>query len=195
MPDERVPLSMSRTLAVACLALAWSPVLAGSPALVDVKVTVDAESYLASCRLDSGLTPEILEEIDAGLETTIGYRFQLLRRRVALPDETIARHRVKCTVRHDALTRQYTLTRRIDGEVQDTRVAGDAQAMRDFLTVIDRVPLARRSDLAPGQTYYLRAKSDIAFIWRFYLIPWPLDTVWVRVPIDLRGDTIVEPKP
>jgi hypothetical protein len=170
-------------IVAACLAASLGRVCADTPALADVKATLDGDLYVASARLSSGLTPEILEEIDAGLEITIGYRFNVYRRRAGLPDETLLKRRLRCTVRHDALTRQYTLTRRIDGEVQDTRVTGDPQAMRDFLTVLDHVPLVHRSELTPGQDYYLRAKSDIGFIWRFYLIPWPLDTAWVRIPI------------
>ena len=167
----------------ACLAASLSLVRAEAPSLSDVKATLDGDLYVASARLKGGLTPEILEEIDAGLETTIGYRFNVYRRRAGLPDETLLKRRLRCTVRHDALTRQYTLTRRIDGEVQDTRVTGDPQGMRDFLTVLDHVPLVRRSELAAGQDYYLRAKSEIGFIWRFYLSPWPLDTAWARIPI------------
>ena len=167
-------------------------VQAGAPTLTHVRVTGDGESIVASCRLESGLTPVILEEIDAGLETTIGYRLYLYRRRTGLPDEAIAKRRVRCTVRYDALTRQYTLTRRLDGDVQDTRMTGDPEAMRVFLTVLDRVPIARRADLAAGQEYYLRAKSDVGFIWRFYLIPWPLDTDWVKAPIQDAKDQVVD---
>lgn len=173
---------------VACLAAALSSARAEPPALADLKAAVEGDMYVASARLRGGLTPEILEEIDAGLETTIGYRFNLYRRRAGLPDESLIKRRVRCTVRHDALTRQYTLTRRIDGEVQDTRVTGDARAMRDFLTSLDRVPLVPRVDLLEGQAYYLRAKCEIGLIWRFYLIPWPLDTAWVRIPIGADGD-------
>ncbi len=183
-------------LAAACLAAALSAVEADSPALIDLKVNLDGENYVASCRLESGFTPEILQEIDAGLETTIGYRLQVTRHRPGpLPDESIARHRIRCTVRYDALTRQYALTRRIDGEVQDTRVTADAQAMREFLTVLRRVPVMRRSELIAGQIYTLRAKSEIGFTWRFYLIPWPIDTEWVRIPIGVTEGKVVDAAP
>jgi len=182
-------------IAAACLAAAFTFARAATPVLTDVKVDGDGEAYVVSCRLESGLTPEILEEIDAGLETTIGYHLRVYRRRIGFLDETIARHHVRCTVHHDALTRQYTLTRRIDGEVQDTRVTGDPQAMRDFLTVLDRVPVARGADLVSGEQYYLKARSEVGMIWRFYLIPWPLDTEWVRVPIAMTEVKASDPKP
>lgn len=176
---------MKVTIAVAaCLAAAVRAAHAETPTLQDLTVALQGGRYVASCRLSGGLTPEILEEIDAGLETTIGYRLQLLRVRHGLPDETILRNRVRCTVRFDALTKQYTLTRRVDGEVQDTSVTPDAQVMRSFLTTLRRLPLVGVADLSPDQEYYLRAKSDIGLVWRFYLIPWPFDTDWARVPVN-----------
>jgi len=160
---------------------------ADGPVLRDVSATTHGEACLVSCSLDGALTTERLEEIAAGLETTIGYRLQLFRRRPGLPDEAIVRKRILCTVRYDALTRQYTLTRSIDDETDTSRVTPDEAAMRDFLTRLDRLPLLPAVDLKPGEEYYLKARADIGLMWRFYLIPWPLDTPWVRVPLTPPG--------
>ncbi len=170
-------------IAAACLAAALGVARADPPALVDLKVARNGDTWNASCRLEGWLTPELREEIAAGLETTVGYRLYAYERRGGLPDELLAKRRVRCTVRHDALTRQYTLTRFLDSELQETRVTDDAAVMRDFMTVLAGVPLLPASALSPGHEYYLKAKSDIGLVWRFYLIPWPLDTAWVRVPI------------
>jgi hypothetical protein len=188
---------MRSSLGIAFLGLAASAqaARAGAPALADLRVARNDEMYVASCRLEGGLTPGILEEIAAGLETTIEYRLNVCRRRAGWPDQVIAKRRVACTVRHDALTRQYTLTRRIDGDLQDSRVSGDDAAMREFLTVLDGVPLVKAEDLSDGAEYYLRAKSTLGLIWRFYLIPWPFDTSWARAPIDRAPESAVGTRP
>lgn len=170
-------------LAVACLAGGLNGVRAAPPSLADLKVERSGETYVASLRLEDGLTSAIREEIAAGLQTSIAYRLHVYRRRPGLPDQLLQKRRVECAVRYDALTRQYTLTRRIDGELLETRVTGDVAAMRDFLTSLHDVPLLKSGDLDSGQEYYLKAKSDIGLVWRFYLIPWPLNTDWLRVPI------------
>ena len=177
------------------LAVAASAALAGPPTLTDLSIARDGENYVASCRLERGLTPQLLEEIDAGLETTIEYRLQLYRRRAGLPNQLIAKRRVRCTVRHDALRRQYTLVRRIDEEIEDTRVTSDLEAMREFMTTLKDVPIVRAEDLAPGLEYYLKAKSNIGLVWRFYLIPWPLDTAWVRVPLGTPNGSSRDQRP
>ena len=177
---------MRSTLGIAALCAIASLRTAGAdaPSLADLKVLRQGEAYVAAARLEGGLTPELLEEIAAGLETTIEYRLHVCRRRTGWLDQVLVKRRVACTVRHDALTRQYTLTRRIDGDLQDTRVTADPSAMREFLTTLQGVPLIKAAELPAGEECYLKAKSTLGVVWRFYLIPWPFDTAWTRAPID-----------
>lgn len=158
------------------------------PTLTDLGVRRHDGQVLASCRLQDGLTAGMDEEIAAGLEVTIEYRLHLYRRRAGLPDALLAKRRVDCSVRHETLTRQYTLTRRLDGEIVDTRVTADPLEARDFLTRLSDVLVADEGLLAGEGRYYLKAKSNLGLIWRFYLIPWPLNTGWVRLEIETPPD-------
>ena len=168
---------------------------ADGPVLRDVSAATQGESCTVSCSLDGALTTERLEEIAAGLETTIGYRLYLFRRRPGLPDESVVKNRILCTIRYDALTRQYTLTRSIDDETDVSRVTPDEAVMRDFLTRLDNVPLLPSAELKRGEEYYVKIRADLGLMWRFYLIPWPLDTPWVRVPVTLPGGDPDEHRP
>lgn len=154
-----------------------------SPSLTDVRIFAADGQIRAACRLKDAITPEMAEEIAAGLETTLEYRFQVVRRRSGWIDEVVARRRVECSVRHDALTRQYTLTRRVDGGVVDTQATSDEAAMRDFVTTIGDVPLIAADRLEAGREYYVRVRGDIGLMWRFYLIPWRLNTDWIEMPV------------
>jgi hypothetical protein len=176
---------VGRNLAAAAILLAAAvpPAAWGAPALGDLAVTRRGDEYLLSGRLVDGLSLAMLEEIEAGIETTVDYRLHVYRRRPGLPDDQVARRLAECSVRHDALTRQYTLTRRLDGELVETRVTSDEAEMRAFLTTLRNLPVARAPDLLPGEEYYVRIKCDLGLVWRFYLIPWRLDTSWVRVAI------------
>jgi hypothetical protein len=178
-----------------CLAVALGSAHADDPTLVDVHVNRNGDDYLASGRIDGALTPELLEEIAAGIETTIMYRLQVHRRRRGLPDQAIVKSKIRNTVRRDALTRQYSLVRRVDDEVQDTKVTDEEPVMKEFMTVLDSVPIVRAVDLRPGEEYYLKAKANIGLVWRFYLIPWPLDTEWVRVGLGVVESRASEIQP
>lgn len=176
-------------MVVSSLCIAAGTAFADDPVLQDLRVVRDGGGYLAFARLEGALSPKLLEEIAAGLETTIGYRLNVYRRRPGLPDQAIAKERIEHIVQRDALTREYSLTRRLNDEVQETRVATDESEMREFMTILDGFPLIDASALSAEGEFYLKAKAEIGFIWRFYLIPWPLDTDWVRVPIDIAGES------
>ncbi len=167
-----------------CLVFTMAPAFADDPVLVDVRVEQNGEQFLVSGRLEGGLSPKLIEEVSAGIETTILYRLHLHLRRDGLPDPAITKMKVFCTVRRDALTRQYTLTRRIDEEVDVTRVTGDEAEMRAFITSLDAVPIARQDELSADGEYYLKAKARVGMMWRWYMLPWPLDTDWVRVGLE-----------
>jgi hypothetical protein len=174
------------------LAAIWLAAVAATsdePASIsDLEVILDGEVYVASARLQGGLTAERIEEIDAGLEITISYRLNVYRERSGLPNPAVSKQRIECTVQHDALTRQYTLTRRIDGELQEKKVTPDDAQMREFMTVLDRLPVATVEEILPGESYYIKARSDLGLVWRFYMIPWRDRTPWMQVPIEVRED-------
>jgi len=161
---------------------AW-PCTAAEPALVDLSTRYQGENLMVSVRLVDGLTSERLEEIESGIEAVLEYRIQVTRRRVGLPDEVLVRRRVECLVSRDALARQYTLTRRVDGELVERRVATEGDVMRSFLTRIDDMPLARHVDLPAGVDLEIRARCDLGLQWRFYLIPWRMTTGWARAAV------------
>lgn len=167
------------------LAAAAAP-LAEPPVIDDLEVHLDGDVYVASAHLQGGLPAERIEEIDAGLEITIAYRLNVYRERSGLPNPSVSKLRIECTVQHDALTRQYTLTRRIDGELQEKKVTPDDDEMRRFMTVLDRLPVATAEEILPGESHYIKARADLGLVWRFYMIPWRQRTPWMQVPIDTR---------
>ena len=167
----------------------------GGPVLTHLAAQNVGDAYEASCRLEGGLTPDVEEEIAAGLATTIEYRLHVYRRRPAFFDQLILKRRVQCTVRYDTLTQQYTLTRRIDDDMQETKVTDDPAAMREFMTSLRAVPLMKTEALKAGEEYYLKAKSNLGLVWRFYVIPWPMDTDWERVPIGPKGAKVLVTQP
>lgn len=167
-------------LALAAAAVGPTP---GPPVLADLAVTRDGEEFRASARLVDGLDPQTLDEIEAGIETTFRYRLQVFRRRDGWPDDAIARHLVECSVHRDALSRQYTLTRRMDDELAERRVTLDPAEMHAFLTNLPPIVVARASELPADAPVYLRARCELGLVWRFYLLPWRVNTDWARADL------------
>jgi hypothetical protein len=169
---------------LACAAAA--PCSAAAPTVSDLKADKVDGRILVSLRLEGGLDPARLDEIEAGIETTVRYRLRLLHQRAGLPDTELAAVDVESSVRRDALSRQYTLTRKAGGETVEKKMTADGAEMQRFLTTLERVPLADVQDIDKPSECYIRARADLGLTWRFYLIPWPLTTEWVRIA--LPGD-------
>ena len=175
-------------IAAAILLLGAYPCLA-SPALERLQAEAKGGSVLVSLEIREALDPPRLEEIESGIESVVRYRIRLLRRRAGLlADEEMADVEVEASVRRDALSRQYTLTRRVDGDTLEKRMTADPEEMKRFLTTLDRVAVAPADLLATGQQYEVRARADLGLVWRFYLIPWPASTGWERAPVTREGE-------
>jgi len=74
---------------------------------------------LVTFELDDAFTQAVHEAIASGLRTTFSYDLEL---RTVVPgwiDRTIARTVVSTTDQYDNLTRRHTLTRIVDGRIED----------------------------------------------------------------------------
>jgi hypothetical protein len=74
-------------------------------------------------------------------------------------DRTIATAVIAVSDQYDNLTRHHTLSRTIDGRVEETVVTEDETAARRWLTTLTRVPLCNTSKLDPNRDYYIRINA------------------------------------
>lgn len=144
------------------------------PALAqDLSITPIARDgqVVVSFALTDGLTPDVLDAIQSGLPTSFSYAIEL-RRSAALVDRTIAAVTITATVRFDNLTRRYRMSRSVDGRVEDARPTEDQNAVREWLTRFDRIPLLATSALETNGEYYVRVRANAHPRNTWFLWPW-----------------------
>jgi hypothetical protein len=110
---------------------------------------------LVSFELDDAYTPAVHDAIASGLRTTFSYDLEL---RTVVPgwiDRTIARTVVTTTDQYDNLTRRHTLTRTVDGRVDEVTVTEDESVVKSWLTKWNRVPVCDTSKLDATRDYYV----------------------------------------
>jgi hypothetical protein len=130
------------------------------------------DQVLVSFTLADGFTDEVRAAIQSGLKTTFTYAADL---RLDVPgwvDRSMGTATATSSVEYDNLTRRYTLTRSIDGKVVDTRVTEDERAVRQWLTVLQRLPLFRTYVLEANREYYVSVRatarpSNGSILWPF----------------------------
>jgi uncharacterized protein DUF4390 len=126
----------------------------------DLKVTPlqrDGQVFV-SFEFSDGLSPDVRDAIQSGLPTTFSYEIEL-RQGSALFDRTIAQVTISASVRFDNLTRRYQMSRAIDGRVEDARPTEDQEAVREWMTRFDRVPVTPTTALETNGEYYVRVRA------------------------------------
>lgn len=146
-------------LAMVLMTMTTAVVAQGADAGLRITPTVSNDRLLVSLELDGADVAAVREAIASGLRTTFTYELEL---RTIVPgwiDRTIATTVVTMSDRYDNLTRRHTLSRSVDGRVEDVTVTEDETIVRSWLTKLSRVPLYNTSRLDPSRDYYVRITS------------------------------------
>src|SRR5712675_490127 len=121
-----------------------------TPFITDNRVVVSFE-------LDDAYSESVRDAIASGLRTTVTYQLEL--RTPAWIDRTVGTTIVATTDQYDNLTRRHTLTRTVDGRVEDVLVTEDDAVVKIWLTKWTRVPVADTARLDPARDYYVRVTT------------------------------------
>ena len=139
------PLAISITLVAAAGDLKVTPVVA------DGRV-------LASFSAAQAWTPEALEVVRTGLPLTFTFDVELRRPSSVWFDSTLAHIVVASSVRYDALTGSYQLSRFRDGRVVRSDATRDERTAREWMTTFEQVALEPAQPLEANVEYYVRVR-------------------------------------
>lgn len=118
---------------------------------------ISGDRVVVSFELNDAYNDAVREAIASGLRTTFSYDLELRAR--AWVDRTIGTAVVSTTDRYENLTRRHTLTRTVDGRLDDVLVTEDDAVVKTWLTKWNRVPVADTSRLDPAREYYVRVTT------------------------------------
>jgi hypothetical protein len=117
------------------------------------------DQLLVSVEWTDSYTDDVSAAVSSGLRTTFTYDVEL---RMAVPawfDRTIVTAVVSTSDQYDNLTRRHTLSRTVDGRVEEASVTEDRAVAERWLTTLTRLPLCRTSKLDPSRDYYVRISA------------------------------------
>ncbi len=117
------------------------------------------KQVLVSFELADAYTDAVRQAIASGLRTTFTYQLELRTSASFWMDRTIVTAVATAADRFDNLTRRHTLTRTVDGRVEDMLVSDDETVVREWLTTWNRLPLCETSKLDPTRDYYVRISA------------------------------------
>jgi hypothetical protein len=150
---------MRALAATVCLVATAAAVLQGADTGLRITPTVSNDRLLVTFELEGADVTAVHEAIASGLRTTFTYELEL---RTIVPgwiDRTIATTVVTMSDQYDNLTRRHTLSRSVDGRIEEVTVTDDEGIVRSWLTKLTRVPVYNTSRLDPSRDYYVRITS------------------------------------
>ncbi len=167
MPTEpQRPLRRAVAFALAVCLLGTVPAAADTLKIVPL---VRDGQLLVSCLLADGYTADVHDVIQSGLKTTFTYTVELRLKVPVWVDRIVETATVTTTVQFDNLTRRHSMSRYLDGRVDDAQVTEDEAVVRSWLTAFDKLPLFKTSRLEANREYYVvvraaaRPNSNVPF--------------------------------
>jgi hypothetical protein len=150
-------MSLQRQSTVCALLL----LLTGATVLAQGALRISTLTYnnqvVVSFELNDAYDEAVRDAIASGLRTSFTYTLEL--RTPAWIDRTIGTTIVTTTDQYDNLTRRHTLTRTVDGRVDEVLVTEDDALVKKWLTKLSRVPVADVAQLDPARDYYVRVTT------------------------------------
>lgn len=131
----------------------------------------DGRVYV-SFELSGGFSDDLRAAIQSGLTTTFSYDVDLRRSTTLWFDRTLASATVSASVKYDTLTRKYNVTRTVDGRIDRADATDSEEAVRVWLTQVDKLPLCSTDTLEPNVEYYLRVRAQTSPRTAWFLWPW-----------------------
>jgi hypothetical protein len=151
---------MTRRLALLVLAVLLAGTVGRATESLRIVPINSDDRLVVSVELNDGYTDDVRQAIASGLRTTFTYTIEL---RMVVPgwvDRTVATSTVTLSDQYDNLTRRHTLSRVIDGRIDETSVTDDDVAVRQWLTRLTRIPIVRTTRLDASHDYYVRISAQ-----------------------------------
>lgn len=153
---------MKRSLCLWCaIALLAAAVVVRAAEGMRIVPIVGDNKVLISFELADAYTDDVREAISSGLRTSFNYDVELRMMVPVWMDRIIATAVVTTTDQYDNLTRRHSLSRVVDGRVEEATVTEDEAVVRRWLTTLTRLPLCATSKLDPSRDYYVRVSARV----------------------------------
>lgn len=157
------------------------PTAAQEPRIDGLHVTRQNGRVLVSFELKDALGSEMLDRVQSGLPTELGFTLRLERPRVWWLDKVVDRSTLQVVAMYNAVTREYLVNYKLDGRLIESRVVTDLPSLERAMTLIHSLPAF---ELPPAETpaprLQLTVRADLGSKPFLFLFPNRIDTGWAR---------------
>lgn len=146
----------------------------------DLRLRLDEGRVFLSFKLRHAFDENLRKRIDSGIPTGFDFNFQLVRDRKTWFDKDVDRGRLRVDAMYNAVTREYLINYRQDGDLIESKVVREPDELRVALTEFVDFPVFSIGGRATDQRLRVRLRAELGTQQLFFFIPKKLSTDWVE---------------
>jgi len=148
------------------------------PKIADLRFRVERGDFVVSFNLKDGFGRDTEQELLSGIRINFDYVVELKKPRFLFPAKTIKHSVITTSAKYNSLTKQFTLTRQVNGTITAFSITDELSKAKRFMCTVPEEKVFSTSSLTPGERYYIQVKADLKTKIRFFVIPWNISTFW-----------------
>ncbi len=164
------------------LVLLFSAQPGDKASISDLRLAVEGRDVFLSFGLEIDFSQEMIDRIESGLPTGFDFEFLLAKaqRRWWWFDRDFAGSRFQVVAMYNAVTRDYLVNYKKEGELIESLAVRDLDELRLAMTRFERILAFSAVDLPTDRPFQVRVRAEVGSKNLFSLIPTTLKTDWVE---------------
>ncbi len=143
------------------------------------RVEVDGSQITLTFQLEKVFDDNLKRRIDSGLVTGFTFQLRLARPHKWRIDKTLESSSLRVEAMYNAVTREYLINYRQDGNLIESRVVREADELRRAMTEFDSFPAFSIADRPADKRLQVRLRAELGTRTVFFFIPRTYSTDWV----------------
>lgn len=171
------------TVLAAALAFLWlgiSVEASSEAGIEDLGLRVEGDQAKVTFRLTNAFDEDFERRIQSGLPTELTFRFVLERERKTWFDKSVARGSLQVIAMYNAVTSEYLVNFKQDGDLIESRVVREPADLRSAMTELEAFPIFSVAGRNPEELLQLRVRAELGTRMLLAFIPRTVATEWAH---------------
>ncbi len=131
------------------------------------------DTLTVSYRVSGTFTKDIIERIQSGIETAFEHRIKIYKKVPIFPvGKTLVERIILTSVRYDSLTKQYSLSKKVDDQTVETSVADTLDKVEKWMTEVNDFKMIGIEGIRGKKKYFLKVRASLAPNFLLFIIPY-----------------------
>ena len=150
------------------------------PRIANLDIKIEGQQILLSFNLLNAFGDTLKKRIDSGLYSGFLFEFELVRDRKSWFNKNLDSGTVQVVAMYNAVTREYLINVRHDGDLIGSRMVQDVDDLESALTEFENMAIFSIEGVQPRQRLRIRVRAKLGTRTVFFFIPNTVHTDWAE---------------